>query len=250
MSLVIPNVPTPPPSYFDIAQGNVAGMRAVFISARNPAVGSITREDVWAAGGVLVYPTAGEQWEIVSDDANDTAAGTGAQEITITYLDDNHIEQTEVVATNGLTPVATVATDMYRPRSIEVTATGSGNANAGTIQAQAAGGGDIRSLMLPDNNVSQQCHYTVPAGKTAYCVTILEQINKSEDVDLEYRRTTGDNKTFKLVANSSIYQSSNFYPFQVSNSLSEKSDYKITALSSNVDAAPFIFIELIEVDNV
>ena len=247
--LKVTDDPVSKPSMFDIAQGKVAGMKTVFVSARNPAVGSITREDVWAAGGVLVYPTTGEQWEVLSDDVNDTSAGTGARTIKITGLDDSHNVITETVILNGTTPVSTVATNFYRPRSIEVITAGSGSANAGTITCRAVIGSDTRSLMLPDNNISQQCHYTVPAGKTAYCVTILEQINKNEDVNLEYRRTTGDNKIFKLVANSAIYQSSNFYAFQVSNSLSEKSDYKITGLSTNALAAPYIFIELIEVDN-
>ena len=103
--------------------------------------------------------------------------------------------------------------------------------------------------MLVSENVSMSSHYTVPAGKTTYLIAILEEINKGEDVVLEYRRTVGDSGIFITRGKSAIYQSSNRYNFTLFNALPEKSDYKVTAVSSNALAAPFTFIELLEVDD-
>lgn len=235
--------------FLDVAKGLVPGHTNVFISARNPTVGNATVEDVWDLGGTMVYPTAGEQWELVSTSTLDTSAGTGARTVRVNYLDDNYVEQVETVTMNGTTAVSLVATDAFRPRSITTVTAGSTGENQGTITLQFDSGGNPRGAMLASENVSMSSHYTVPAGKTTYLISILEEINKNEDVTLEYRRTVGDSGVFITRGKSSIYQSANKYNFQLYNAISEKSDYKVTAISNNASAAPFTFIELLEVDN-
>jgi len=235
--------------FLEVAKGLVPGHSAVFISARNPAVGNVTVEDIWDLGGVLVYPTAGEQWELISTSTLDAAAGTGARTIRVNYLDDNYVEQTEIVTMNGTTAVTLVATNSFRPKSIETITAGSTGENQGTITLQVASAGNPRGAMLASENVSMSSHYTVPAGKTAYLISILEEINKNEDVTLEYRRTVGPSGIFVTRGKSSIYQSANKYNFQLYNSIPEKSDYKVTAISNNASASPFTFIEILEVDD-
>ena len=235
--------------FLDVAKGLVPGHTAVFISSRNPAVGNVTIEDVWDLGGLMVYPTAGEQWELISTSTLDTAAGTGARTIQVKYLDDNYVEQVETVTMNGTTAVTLAANDSFRPQRIETLTAGSTGENQGTITLQVASGGNPRGAMLASENVSMSSHYTVPAGKTAFIISVIEEINKNEDVTLEYRRTTGTNGVFITRAKSSIYQSANKFNFQLYNGIVEKSDYRVTAISNNASASPFVFFELLEVDN-
>jgi len=85
--------------------------RTVHKFGRNPSVSTNTApEDVWAAGGLMVWPTQASTLTIVSDSANDSAAGSGAQQIRVEGLDENFDEIYELVELNGLTSVATLHT--------------------------------------------------------------------------------------------------------------------------------------------
>jgi len=235
--------------FLEMSKGNIPGHTARNIIGRNPTVGTSV-EDLWDPGGVLVYATAGEQWEISSDDANDTSAGTGARTVIIRYLDDNHVRQTETVTLNGFSVVTTVGTDMFRFESAEVITAGSGAENAGLLTITVAGAGDVRGAIIANENVSLDGHYTVPAGKTAFAVSISEEINKGEDILLKYKATRGTNGIFRTVIISTLYQSSVFFPIiAVKDPLVEKSDLKITAVSTNPASTPSVVIGIIEVDN-
>ena len=60
--------------------------------------------------------------DCVSDDADDTSAGTGARTIFIQGLDADYDELTEVLIMNGLTPVQSVNTYMRIFRTQNITA--------------------------------------------------------------------------------------------------------------------------------
>ena len=237
--------------FLEVSKGNVAGHSSVNVIGRHPQLGGVI-EDIYDPGGTLVYPTAGEQWEVVSDSPNDTLLGTGARQVRIEYQDDNYTRQVEeIIDLNGTTPVLTAATDMFRHEHSAVIAVGSSGHNEGTILIRAAGGGDNRGGMLPLSNGSLDGHYTVPAGVTSYLVGIYQEINKNEDVDIDYLKTEGDNGIFKLVLPSTIYQSSSYFPFRLAaGKLLEKSDFKAVGSSSNLDARPAIIYQMIEVLNV
>ena len=122
-----------------------------------------------------VQQTANGQRSFVSTSANDTALGTGARQILLTYYTSALTARlTEVVTLNGLTPVNTVATNICFIESIVVTSVGSTGFNAGTINlytginatgtvfgsigvgAIVAGRGDNQTLWA---------HHYVPAGQ-------------------------------------------------------------------------------------
>jgi len=236
--------------YLDIAEGIYPDRRIVNVAGTNPLVGTVT-EEVWDVGGTLVYPTAEESWELVSADANDTAAGTGAREVTIGYLDGDYVEQQAVVATNGGT-VATGITDGFRLLKARVTAVGSGAENAGNITIQATGGGNPRGQINAGDtsNESQHGHYTIPAGKTGYLVFFYEEINKNEDVRFNVRRTDGPNGIFRTLITSSLYQDQFGSPLKApADPLPEKTDVKIECVSSNSVATATIYYQLVLVDN-
>lgn len=110
---------------------------------------------------------------ISSTNANDTSAGTGAQQVTLTYYDNAMAgPKTEVITLNGTTPVNTAASDIRYIESLVVTRVGAGGANVGTIQlfTAAAGGGSVfASIAASDNRTFWAAHY-VAAGITCYIV--------------------------------------------------------------------------------
>jgi hypothetical protein len=155
----------------DVAEGLIVGESLFASVARNPVV-STTFADCWGGTGVMVYPTAAEAWELVSDDATDTSAGTGARTVFVTSLDGSLLEQTQTVTMNGVTPVALTGTHL-RPESIVVLTAGTNEANAGKITLRAVTGGNARNVILPGIGRSHDGHFTVPANKEGKVLTTL-----------------------------------------------------------------------------
>jgi hypothetical protein len=114
--------------------------------------------------------TSNAQRSIVSASANDTAAGTGARTVRITYYTATFTGPfSETITLNGTTPVNTTATNICYIESMEVLTAGSGLSNAGIISLKAAtaGGGVTIGTIAASNNQTFWAHHYVPTGKTA-----------------------------------------------------------------------------------
>jgi hypothetical protein len=113
--------------------------------------------------------TTNAQRSIASANAADAAAGTGARQVKITYLDQTGAgPYTETVTLNGTTGVNTVATNICLIEKMEVVSVGSGGNNAGIITLYTAinkGGTAIGTIAATDNRTLWDHHY-VPTGKT------------------------------------------------------------------------------------
>lgn len=136
--------------------------------------GTFTFGDITSASTALkaVYRTAyNEQTtnaarEIISASANDTAAGTGARTVKITYLDQTGAGPfTETVTMNGTTPVTTTNTNICFIEKMEVITVGSGNSNAGIITLRTIADATIGTIAAGDN-ITLWSHHYVPTGKT------------------------------------------------------------------------------------
>lgn len=79
-------------------------------------------ETIWAYGGVYAFPPSKMEMEVISDSANDASAGSGAQKVTVYYLDDAYAEKTKEVTLNGTNAVSTTVTDIFRINGYRVTA--------------------------------------------------------------------------------------------------------------------------------
>ena len=115
------------------------------------------------------------QRSLVSTSASDAGAGTGAQQVTITYLDAAFAVHTEVVTLNGTTAVNTVGTNIAFVESMVVTQVGTGATNVGTISimtATAGGGSAWGSINATDLQTFWAHHY-VPAGVTCYILSMM-----------------------------------------------------------------------------
>lgn len=116
-----------------------------------------------------------QQRSVNSTNANDTAAGTGARTIKITYFDAScNGPFTETITLNGTTAVNTVSTTIALIERIEVVTVGSGGGNAGTIQifTLAAGGGSVWGSIAISDNQTYWAHHYVSSNKTCYIMNI------------------------------------------------------------------------------
>lgn len=125
-------------------------------------------EDVWE-GAAAAYPwmLGNTSLEAVSDNANDTAAGTGAQNLTVSGIDiAGTVVSSGAIPLSGTTPVA-LPGNFYRINAASVgmiTPVAGKQTNLGTITIRDAGGGTVRAVIPPRKRSAQQAVFTTPAG--------------------------------------------------------------------------------------
>lgn len=158
-------------SAINIVSGGISGISTIQKFGFNIDVDTGGFEDIWSYGGDYNWLTAATILELVSDDANDAAVGTGARTVQIWGLDSLYAEQSEIVTLDGLTPVDTAYT-YIRLHRMRVLTAGTGGTAAGTITAQVDGAGAVVAEIPIPHNQTEMAIYTVPAGKTAYLFTI------------------------------------------------------------------------------
>ena len=176
----------------------------VLLTGRNPAAGT-TLADLWgfpatAAGAsqyVRANPTTGYALVVCSDSTADASAGTGAQQVAISYLDTAYLPHTAVFALNGQTMVSAASmldgvtgsftiTNCLRNNGAEVVAVGSGGAAAGNIYIGASqtftlgvpqSPALIYDCILAGDNNDSTAMFTVPAGMFGMIIQLLPAIN-------------------------------------------------------------------------
>jgi len=249
-AVLIP-LPTDPISkdyYTEVRKGNIVGSRIIDVNGVTP-LSNATASNIWVPGGLLVYPTVAEQWELVFADPADTAAGTGAQAVTVRYLDDLYVEQSEVVASNGGTVVMT-ATDSFRFIEMKVTAKGSGNKNAGAITIQVTSAGAVRGAMVAEKNITLHGFYTVPAGKTASVIYGYTGSQKGQDSDMSIFTTDGDDGIFTESLPLVVYQNTFILdPKAPGAIMAAKSDLQVTVVSTGGTSKATVVFQILEVDD-
>jgi len=134
---------------------------------------AVTGDDIWEGVSTsLAYPnqTTGEQCTLVSTSANDTSAGSGAQQVDVHYLTNTGEEAHEVVTMNGTTPVNTVATNIRFVQHIHTSRVSTlGTTAAGDIKIYStATPANIFNIIKAGGNVSLGSHRMVPLGKNFY----------------------------------------------------------------------------------
>lgn len=137
-------------------------------------------EDVWEAGGTRAMPyTAGEVMNVVSTSINDDVAGTGAQYIQISGLDTDYNLQTDTIVMDGTNPVASSSTNFITVDRARVVLSGSGKTNAGNITVTGATSGNTHAKINANESITQQSHFTVPAGYTLFTLDTRLSIYRS-----------------------------------------------------------------------
>lgn len=127
-----------------------------------------TRYLMWD-GPTDLYPfqTTPQSLEIVSTDANDTALGTGAQQVFYRALTSTYDVLEGFVDMNGITPVPVPGGAVYLiTTAIRVLTAGANNANVGDIDIRVAGGGAVLDRMPAGISFAPTALVTVPNNFT------------------------------------------------------------------------------------
>ena len=208
--------------FFQIAQGLIAGHRAVFKAGYNPSIANNTEESLWSHS--VIYPWAswgaGGTLSCVSASASDT----GVLYITGLKASD-WTEVTELVTMNGTTPVVTT-NSFIRINSLSY----SGSAtNVGEIHTYRNGG--VVGYIGVGEGQGQMAQFSVPAGYTAYLLNGNANMGKGNDGfgKFKYRMYGG---SFQTAMTFLLFQSTFDYKFEAPLALPEKSDLDVTMLAS------------------
>ena len=177
----------------EVGKDNVPGHSIVVIEGRNidvdMAIVDIGMEDV-----NFTWLTAAATLEVLSDDINDTSAGTGARSVKITGLDTNFDIISETLATNGTTPVVTV-NDYIRINEFEIENSGTyasttSGSNAGNITLRVSVGGATQSFISNDllgNGHHQDGKFTVPNNHIAIVLGLGLNVDSTKSAKLFFQ---------------------------------------------------------------
>lgn len=231
----------------DVLRGKVEGLSHVSFIGRNDDIQTTsTPEAVWLNGGVYTgHPEqAGETVEVFSSNANDTLAGSGAQRIRITGLDDSYNFILEEIDLNGTTPVVSTLT-YYRVLSANVITAGATGSNEGVLTVRhSTTTANVFAGISPGHNQSAVGAFTVPAGNTCYILSVLFSISRTNGsagaavVDLKVREP---GQVFRIIKSYTITTTGGAYhiPMAVPISFAEGSDIivEVESVSDNTTQA-------------
>lgn len=196
--------------------------------------------DVWEQGGLFTYPTAGEQLQIRSTSANDTAAGTGARSIQITYMDFTDRQyKSEIVALNGTTPVQLATSTFWRYLQMVALFHGSSAENEGDIILERTSDSEPRGLMPAGKGRDYAGFYTVPDGFSFGIKGWYFNTPKDSDVQLRNRTSIGPEigGGFFNFGEFSAYQSFPTISFDLYVFLPQRAEIRLQAKSVNPDTS-------------
>lgn len=178
----------------DANRGILSGVSYEHVVGRNAAVGTIEEFIGYSGSALPVFLTAADNIVLVSSDANDTAAGTGARTIRVVGLDQNWDKTSEDVTTNGTSDSAATTTTFIRIWRAFVLEAGSYTApyNLGDITIKTSGGTTMTTIEAEVGKTTDG-QWSIPRGKVAFLTRILLTISKNKTADFSLKiRNRGD----------------------------------------------------------
>ena len=261
----ISQITNEPADKLTIAQGNIANKIAVHKFGKNPAV-TTTWQDVWGVGGNYNFLTTASTLEVIGLDTNDTAAGTGAREVTIIGLDENWAEATEAVATAGTSASSATTTTFIRVNRAYVSSVGTyGGTNFNNITIRVSSAGADLAVINGEETTGTSSFgaaqtelsvYTVPAGKTAYLTRVEANVDGSKVANVHfYKRESADDTTTPFIPRRIVWEADSVggYLTTVFDSyiqFPEKTDLWFRAQMGTGTASVNISYDLIVVNNI
>ena len=155
----------------EVGKGNTLGHEAEFKFGYNSDLTAGIEEDIVVQGGTYQFLSdSGEAIQASSTSAADV------YDLVIIGLDANFVEQVVVVTLTGLTPV--LVPGLWT--RINRVANNNGTEFTGTVDVvDTATGSKVVARAVPEDQITQQMVYTVPAGKLAYVKLFGMSFNKS-----------------------------------------------------------------------
>lgn len=186
----------------------------VYKFGKSPIV-STTAYPVWDGSGEYKgLLDAVATIEVVSDDANDADAGTGARTVRIQGIKIVNSVWTycsEDVTLNGLTPVAMTTQFIRIFRAKVLTAGDKFNANLGTIKIYKQGDATtVLAQINVRNGQTLMTIFTVADGYKFFLINADSNIGQGKDAEFQLKVRKADDETscFKVQAARNLYQNS------------------------------------------
>lgn len=191
-------------TWLDITRGLAAGVSSVKKFGRNESVGT-TYEPV-SVGGIYRTPQAAAATTVrikSGGNANDTAAGSGAREVTIEGLDENFEVAIEAVATAGASASSSTTTTFTRIYRAYVSASGTyatalAGSHAATIVVENTAGtedwADIDATNFPSSQ-TEIAAFSIPAGATGFVKLRNVTVDSGNKIDLIFFSRTNIDQT-------------------------------------------------------
>jgi len=185
--------------YERVAEGNVEGYSIIHKFGT-----TLLDTSIHPATASTFYrtPITGVNLEFLSNDADDTALGNGAREITIECLNSTFQKEIQVINTAGTTPVPLTkqCTRLYRwyVSNSGTYATQTTGSHEGDLTIREVATGDVWSTISSSPFPSGQSQigvYSCEKGKTAYLLSKIIFIDSSKTADVYFFRRTEINKT-------------------------------------------------------
>ena len=239
--------------FLAVAKGDLTSYSNVSKFGYNPTVGSSNYESIWEGSNAYPWMSTDDQLEVLSSDANDTSAGTGARTVELQGLDSSWNLLTETVTMNGTSAVTTTGSFLRIFRARVVTA-GTSLRNEGDITIRDQDTSTTRALITngvtDGNGQTLMAVYTIPAGKTGYIINI--NISSQKDQEQTYRLMARDNTVANAAWNVKEFLTgrggfSDWRKYAI-NKATEKTDLDFQVISNSTSAAAGGF-ELILIDN-
>jgi len=179
-----------------VNRGKVKNFFKVKKFGRHPDLGTVI-EDIQMAGDIYIWNTVAEKIEMLSTDAADTLAGSGARVVKISGINEDFDFVNEYVSLSGTSDVTTV-NDYLRVNRMRVSSQGlygrTNVANAGVITASGASStvvqGSIDNSGMPHGQ-SQIGRYSIAKGHYAIVNNITINVDtlttKTADIMLFVR---------------------------------------------------------------
>lgn len=175
--------------------------KAVLLAGFNAVVGITTDEIIEAGGGTYPFPTTAETLRVkAGGNAADTAAGAGAREVTVVFLDANFEVQTEQLVTAGAS--ASAATTLTARRVLEVFVSESGTygaANTAAVVIENTTATQVLATIPTAEGRASAALYTIPANHRGLVVGLSMKSDALCQGRLWYR-TRADDTTAPLGA--------------------------------------------------
>ena len=255
----ISRVRTSEPFELQVARGQISYHKTNFKFGFNSDIDDAL-ETVWAQGGLYTYLSTASTLYISSSSTADTAAGTGARNVTVSGLDADWNEVSVTVDLNGYTGVQLgTASNWIRVNRIIVNTAGTGGQNAGVLYV---GTEATPTLGVPTNkyatvaigdNQTLMCVWTVPAGYTAYLtqtdVTVATTQNNKYCTTSIVARPYG--AVFQVKDRFVKAESSHTQAYTFPLKFTEKTDIEVRAIgdSSSADIAISAGLDFIYIKN-
>ncbi len=169
----------------EVARGKIPGFSSLNKYGHAPSGIQTTDTDIWSRADatptqqIWLAPTAARIHALVSDSANDTAAGTGLRTVRVYGLKTWATSETsEVVTMNGTTPVNMADSYVIIYRMVALT-WGTTGPNVGTITATAATDNTVTAVIMPGDGQTEMAIFGVPSTQTFFLKRWGVEIDKT-----------------------------------------------------------------------